>query len=247
MKKNSKIRFILELTYTFVRETAIAKFPKPYKTMANQEYYKNGESLVYAPTTLEEERELFTRAQRGDLEARDTIIKNHLLFVANRGRAITKGKIPDDEVISACNAALMEAVDNFDASRGKRFTNYLIPCIRGAVARLWRDRPGWGRGLSESECASISSDVMAYYQDGAAPSPAEIFEEKENDDLLLEALHKARGKLSAKEQELLRQVYIEKLSFAEIARRSKVGRAATHAAHRRIIEKLRGLMKDSNG
>lgn len=222
-------RKVLQLSY----DRELLDFPE-HKPMSNQVYYANEECLKYKPTTIEEEHALFLRAKAGDLEARDTIIKNHLLFVANRARAITRGKVPDDEVISAANVALMEAVDSFDSSRGIRFTRYLIPFIRGAVSKLWRDRPGMSKEFTEADCSE------------AAPSPAEEMEHQETAALMIEALTKARGKLTEKEQELLRQVYIEGLSFAEIARRTKVSRAAPQAAHGRVIEKLRKFMKGLN-
>src|SRR4029079_16809215 len=87
-----------------------------------------------------QERDLFIKARAGDREASDFLITNHLLFAANEGRKWSRGKLPEDEVISAANEALMQAFGRFDHTRPNRFSSFLRPFIRGAIATLWRSK-----------------------------------------------------------------------------------------------------------
>jgi DNA-directed RNA polymerase sigma subunit (sigma70/sigma32) len=104
------------------------------------QYYQNGENLRFTMVTAEQEKELFLKAREGDQESREFLIRNHLLFCANFGRKRNRGALPEDEVISAVNEALMKAIDSFNPGYGSRFTRYLIPFLRGAIANLWKSK-----------------------------------------------------------------------------------------------------------
>jgi predicted DNA-binding protein YlxM (UPF0122 family) len=56
-------------------------------------------------------------------------------------------------------------------------------------------------------------------------------------------LTKCKAKLTKEEKELLRLIYEEKVSMADIARERKISRQAIHAAHGAIVEKLRAGFK----
>ncbi len=222
----------------------------------NQDYYKQGaDTLRYKPTTLEEERELFLKARSGDMAAREFLIKNHLLFVANRARGLVRGKLPSDVVISAANEALMVAIDRFDPSHGCRFTHYLYSYIQGAIARLWKDQ-GVVRNVKTCEFAEYD-EADELDQDGQHRKPRWIhydiksmvsspLEEKvasERKQARLAELHRGMAALTHKERTLLRLVYEQEKTFAEIARARGVSRQAIEQAVDRIIEKMRGVMK----
>jgi RNA polymerase sigma factor (sigma-70 family) len=202
------------------------------ESIMNSEYYKNHEDIHFVQTTLKQERELFEKARNGDAESRNFLIKNHLLFAANKARAITKSRIPDEEVISAVNEALVKAVDAFDYTRGVRFTCYLFPVIKGVISRLWEEE----RKKAHVELSDADSLEPA-------ESPAEACERKESGELLLKALDGAKDRLTKKEKDLLMNYYTDGMSFADIGRQNGITRAAVQAHHSRIIEKLRKWMK----
>lgn len=103
-------------------------------------YYRNGEDLHFKMIPHEEERELFRKAKAGDAQAREFLIRNHLLFVARYGTKKAKGMLRNDEVTSALNEALMTAIDRFNPEYRNRFARFLIPFLKGAMARLWRSK-----------------------------------------------------------------------------------------------------------
>lgn len=195
----------------------------------NSDYYRNGEDIHFVKTTLAQERELFDKARAGDAEAREFLIRNHLLFAATKARKIVNGRMPDEEVISAVNEALVQAVDVFDHTRGVRFTCYLLPVIKGVVSRMWPTH--------------VPAELKEDSAIGFADSPAEECERKEMGELFLKALDTARDKLNQEERDLLVDYYTHGLSFAEIGRRRGVTREAVRARHERILVKLRKHMK----
>lgn len=219
-------------------------------------YYRANENLRFKLTTPEEEKSLFVRAKAGDSEAREFLIRNHLLFAATYARRQNRGKLPEDEVISAVNAALMNAIDRFDPERGNRFTRYLIPFLRGALASLWKEKNtveplshsttfpefthytesegGEHRNTGQEMPSKVRRQIAEM-----APSTDEIVVESEELSLNLAMLSQCRAKLTSEEKELLRRMYEEKESMADIARERGVSRQAVQATHKQIVEKLR--------
>ena len=88
-------------------------------------------------------RELFDRYKnKGDAQARDQLIVNHLNLVrflaakfANRGE-------PLDDLVQVGTIGLIKAIDRFEPERGLEFTTYATPTILGEIKRHFRDK-GW--------------------------------------------------------------------------------------------------------
>src|SRR6266498_875523 len=222
----------------------------------NSNYYRNGEDLHFKMTTPEEEVDLFRKVKAGDEIAREFLIRNHLLFVAMYARRKNKGKLPDDEIISAVNAALMSAIGRFDPERGNRFTQYLIPFLRGAMATLWKEK----NVVSPESHAEDFPEFTPYKEETSneegghihpmstttqqrisemVPATDEIVSKAEGLKLDLAMLLKGRARLSPTEKALLKLIYEDKVSMADIARSRGVSRQAVFAAHLAIVEKLR--------
>lgn len=235
--------------------------------MNDSNYYRANEDLRFKLTTPEEEKNLFLAAKKGDAAAREFLIRNHLLFAARYARRMNRGQLPDDEVISAVNAALMNAIDRFDPERGNRFTRYLMPFLKGAIASLWKfknivspsshsakfpsyvtyqeeeQEESWGGQIPLP--AKIKRDMRVYAADMVKPTD-EVVMETEELSLNLDMLKKCKANLTASEKTLLRLIYQDKVSMADIARQRKVSRQAIHAAHGQIIAKLREAFRKAS-
>jgi RNA polymerase primary sigma factor len=173
---------------------------KNYET----EYYTAGEDIRYKKTTHEEERALFVLARAGNIAARELLIRNHLLYAAIQGRRWAKG-LPEDEVISAANYALMQAFERFDYTRENRFSSYLRPFIRAQIALLWRSRNTVGEHAQEF--------VEKTFDSVSKPFPVEVTqhttEEDDHNGVLIGLLEKSKGILSELEAEIVRRHFGE--------------------------------------
>lgn len=210
--------------------------PAPYM---NSGYYPSGTDLRYVNIPHEEERRLFAAARAGDTDAKEFLIKNHLLFALNQGRAWSRGKLPEDEVASAANYALVTSFDRFDPSRENRFAAFLRPAIRGAIARLWRsktavdmpefpDKEGASGGVQEDEFVFVDHPVEA--DDHAA--------------YLRQTLEVAKGVLTEREAEIVGLLFQEgPLDMAEIAKLKGVTRERIRQIKEVALMKLRREMK----
>lgn len=210
-------------------------------TDTNQ-YYPKDLNIRFIMLTREQETALFTEARAGNTDSREFLIKNHLLFAAREARRMTKGKLPDNDVVSAANHALMKAFERFDHTLGNRFTSYLKPFIRGEIATLWKSLStvtvpaGFVR---ETPLRELSQPVEL----DTAVSPHKVAERDEHWAHLQDILEQCKGALTPREQSLLGLIYTDGLNFSEVARKMGISRQAISVKHRDALEKLKLAFK----
>lgn len=87
----------------------------------------------------EEVRELVSRAQGGDREARERLVEGNLRLVRSLvARFGTTSADPEDLFQLGC-IGLLKAIDRFDLSYDVRFSTYAVPLILGEIRRHLRD------------------------------------------------------------------------------------------------------------
>lgn len=201
--------------------------------MNPQPYYRNGEDLTFNLRSKEDESALFRRAKSGDAAAKEQIIKDHLLLVATIARRIARGQLPEDEVISAANFALMKAFENFEPGLNNRFSGFLKLYVRGEIARLWKDRNIVDKGNFDDGEAIVSVPL------NEEMSEETTAEEKDHHSFLLKLLRESTGILDAREASVLSLIYSETpLSQADVARQMKITRERIRQLHDAAVAKL---------
>jgi len=87
----------------------------------------------------EEMKTLFVRAQKGEKEAREELIRGNLRLVLSViQRFSNRGEYVDDLFQVGC-IGLIKAIDNFDLEQNVRFSTYAVPMIIGEIRRYLRD------------------------------------------------------------------------------------------------------------
>ncbi len=87
----------------------------------------------------EEMQILFERYKKGDLLARDEIIRGNLKLVLSILKLFNKSDENKDDLFQIGCVGLVKAVDNFDPSFGVKFSTYCVPMIQGEIRRYVRD------------------------------------------------------------------------------------------------------------
>ena len=83
--------------------------------------------------------QLIERAQAGDPQAMDALVRTHLALVKYVVRRyLNRGREYDDLYQMGC-LGLVKAIRNFDTSYDVRFSTYAVPVILGEIRRFLRD------------------------------------------------------------------------------------------------------------
>jgi len=89
----------------------------------------------HALLTAAEEVELAQRIERGDLEAKDRMVKANLRLVVAQARRYQGHGLPLEDLVQEGMLGLIRAVEKFDWRRGFKFSTYGTLWIRQAIQR----------------------------------------------------------------------------------------------------------------
>ncbi|MBI2502313.1 MAG: RNA polymerase sigma factor RpoD/SigA [Candidatus Latescibacteria bacterium] len=85
------------------------------------------------PLSRKRELELAARIKKGDLQARDELVKANLRFVVEVAKGYQNRGLPLTDLISSGNLGLLTAAERFDGSRGFKFISYAVWWVRQAI------------------------------------------------------------------------------------------------------------------
>jgi len=113
---------------TFTDDSAVSGVQSPLET-----YLREITATVLL--TAEEELELAKAVERGDMEARDLMIRSNLRLVVNIARGYTGRGLGLLDLIEEGNLGLLRAVEGFDPTMGTRFSTYASYWIKQSIKR----------------------------------------------------------------------------------------------------------------
>ena len=138
-----------------------------------------------------------------------------------------------DEIDSAASLALVLAARAYDPTRQLRFATYCRFRIRGALYRVLDDE-----GIATDE-ARIPSRFASKTLDVAAPESPELLDETE-------AFERWLRPLSPRQAAIIRSIYLDGLTQAEIAETLGISRTEATRLHSQALDLLSGRETRSN-
>src|SRR5438046_8788470 len=126
------------------------------------------------------EVELAKRIERGDMEAKQTMIQSNLRLVVSIAKNYPNQELPFLDLIQEGTLGLIRAVETFDSRRGYEFSTYATWWIRQAVARALADKARTIRmpvHIVERLQKMNKAERLLWTQLGREPTLAEIAEE----------------------------------------------------------------------
>lgn len=180
----------------------------------------------------EEEEELWKQYKEHDLlEARQSLIEHYQPLVFREAMKYGLQEAVTLDLIQEGTVGLMEAVERFDPSQGVAFSLYALHRVRGRMLNFLR-RNG-------SEVLLDDGEEEKVFLTEAIPDTA--FESADKSVLNMAVSH-AVSRLPVKEQDVIRQVYLNEQTAQETAHAMDVSTAYVYRLEKRGIRRLRGML-----
>jgi len=87
----------------------------------------------------EETMELIKKAQNGDMEAKDRLVKSNIGLIKSVLRGFTNRGHEVEDLFQIGSIGLLKAIEKFDTSFDVKFSTYAVPMIAGEIKRFLRD------------------------------------------------------------------------------------------------------------
>jgi RNA polymerase primary sigma factor len=159
----------------------------------------------YPPLSRDEEHALAIRARRGEVSARQKLVRHNLAFVVAIARKQRRGTVRLDDLIQEGNVGLMRAVEKFDPDAGTRFSTYAVWWIRAYVGKYLKEARSTVKPQSGTVAQPDLSLDSSIDEEGDAthleriedegPGPEDTFLQSEGDGEIRDALGKVRKRI----------------------------------------------------
>lgn len=120
--------------------------------------YMSGRNAFPQKLTAEQERDCVARMQRGDEEARSTLIEHNLRLVAHVSKKYQNAGIESDDLISIGTIGLIKAVKTFSPQSGTSLATYAARCIENEILMVIRAGKKQRREVSLQEPVGMDKE-----------------------------------------------------------------------------------------
>lgn len=184
--------------------------------------------------TPEEEASLWRQyKEEGNADARQQIIENYQLLVCREALKYTVQEAVTLDLVQEGMVGLMEAAETYDPSHGAAFSLYAVHRVRGRMVDFLR------RNGQETPCEVAGREGEGVFPFMTAPDMA--FECADRSMLHTEVA-RAVDRLPAREQDIIRNVFLREQTAAETAHQMDVSTAYVYRLEKRGIRRLRGML-----
>ena len=123
------------------------------------------------PLSPEDEKKYLALAKKGDIDARNTLIKHNMRLVAHIVKKYT-GSADTDDLLSVGSIGLVKAINTFQEGKGTQLATYTARCIENEILMLLR------ASKKHKNTASLS-DTVGMDKDGNELTIIDLLAEKE--------------------------------------------------------------------
>jgi RNA polymerase sporulation-specific sigma factor len=121
-------------------------------------YYISGNEALPPPLSNEEEVQLITKLEMGDLSVKSTLIERNLRLVVYIARKFENTGIGVEDLISIGTIGLIKAVNTFDPSKKIKLATYASRCIENEILMYLRRNGKTKSEISFDEPLNIDWD-----------------------------------------------------------------------------------------
>lgn len=199
------------------------------------------------PLSKEEEEGYLRRAENGDKEAKDILVKHNMRLVAHIVKKYS-GAAETDDLISVGSIGLIKAINTYRIDRGSTLATYTARCIENEILMLIRANKKHKKTVSLFEPVGVDKDGNELtLMDLLFEKEECVFEEVEKGVQREKLVNEVRRLLSEREYTVVCLRYALKggvpLPQREVANVLKISRSYISRIEKRAVEKLRANLK----
>lgn len=193
------------------------------------------------PLTPRQEVEAFEAFKKGDMAARDRIIRHNLRLVAHVVKKYYSLPGDAEDLISIGTIGLIKAVSTFDYSKGTKFATYASRCIENEILMHFRSRKKSAHDLYLSDAIDTDKDGNSITWSDVLPDDINILDDV---DLRLqsEQMYRFIKLLPKREQTILTLRYglygTQPLTQREVAQQLDISRSYVSRLEKKALATL---------
>ena len=209
----------------------------------NECLYIHSSNALPAPLDSDKEKELLELVEKGDLEARNTLIVHNLRLVVFIAKKFESTKINIEDLVSIGSMGLIKAVGTFKLDKNIKLATYASRCIENEILMYLRKTQKQRQVVSLDEVLSIDAEgnEMMLFDVLGDNTPSSLSRLLECEDT--ENLYKALNKLKKREKEIIILRFgldgENELTQKEVADKLGISQSYISRLEKRIIDKMR--------
>ena len=166
--------------------------------------YINGSDTFPPPLSKEEEQEVFAQLHAGSTEARETLIVHNLRLVVYIAKKFESSGLGLEDLISIGTIGLIKAVETFCPEKKIKLATYASRCIENEILMVLRKNAQLRGEISIDEPLSADWDGNELLLSDILGTDEDVISRRLEDEAEISLLTKAIGKLSDREQTIVR-------------------------------------------
>lgn len=204
--------------------------------------YVTDKSSFPKPLSKEKEAEYILKAEQGDEEAKEILIKHNLRLVAHIAKKYSNYG-DNDELISVGSIGLIKAVNSFNHTKGTQLATYASRCIENEILMTMRVTKKHRSNVSLNEPVGVDRDGNELTIMDVLAEAGSVIDDVES-NILMERLLEITGKcLNEREYEIIRLRYglgsAPALTQREVAAKFGISRSYVSRIEKHALGKIK--------
>ena len=204
--------------------------------------YVSEKSSFPMPLSKEKEKFYLDKAESGDKEAKDILIKHNLRLVAHVAKKYANYG-DNDELISVGSIGLIKAVSTYNQGKGTGLATYASRCIENEILMMLRASKKHKNNVSLSEPIGVDKEGNELTVIDMIADDKDVIDDVERDILMERLIEVTKECLDKREYDIIKHRYgldsNGALTQREVANMFGISRSYISRIEKKALEKIR--------
>ena len=209
----------------------------------NSIYYIGGSDVLPPPLKGEQERSALEALERGEEQAKQTLVEHNLRLVVYIARRFENTGIPLEDLISIGTIGLIKAINTYRLDKKIKLATYASRCIENEILMYIRKTSNQKTEISLDEPINMDCDGNELLLSDILGTEEDMILRPLEEDVDLQVLRQALGELPCREREIVLMRFglegRKELTQKEVAQKMGISQSYISRLEKRIMLQLR--------